>query len=149
MYPQTKTDHHKPTFHHATALGVLLILMLTLSACGGTKVYSADKTVVYRDSVYNVSNVKVFTSRVEGVISGSETMDLKNADKKKINGLLEENDEIFVRQVISMDEQEVIYQAKRIDSWSDFSKMQKQFDSANKDLTKFLGDKKDTQLQLR
>ncbi len=39
---------------------VLTILLLT--ACGSTKVYNNDKTVVYRDAVYNISKVKTITS---------------------------------------------------------------------------------------
>lgn len=130
------------------AVMLMSTIMLSLAGCGSTKVYTADKTIVYRDSIYNVSNVKVFSTKVEGVISDTETVDLKNADKKRINGLLDTHDTILVRQVINLDDQEMVYQAKRIKSWSEFSSMSKSFSSANSKVTKFLADKKKTQLKL-
>ena len=127
---------------------LLSAIMLSLAGCGSTKVYTADKTIVYGDNIYNVSNVKVFSTKTEAVLSETETVNLKNADKKRVNELLDANDTMLVRQVISLDDQELVYQAKRIKSWSEFNSMNKQFSSANSKVTKFLADKKKTQLKL-
>jgi len=146
--------NNSPQAITAVALRWLLLALMTgtllsLTACGSTKVYTADKTVIYGDSVYNVSNVSVFSTRVDGVISDSETIELKNVDKKAFNDLLDQHDSIFVRQVITFDDKDMVYQATNVDSWSDYNRMAKRFSSANKDLTKFLGDKKKTQLKLK
>ena len=132
---------------------VLLLLCAAVLALGGcfrsTKVYTSDKTVVYNGTVYNVSNVKVFTPRTDGVISPTQTIPLGNMDKKQFKALLKEHNPIMVRQVIALDDQELVYRAGNVDSWSDFDKMRKKFNSANKKLTSFLGDKKATQLKLK
>ena len=131
-------------------LSLLCLVILALAGCfRSTKVYTADKTVVYNGTVYNVSNVKVFTPRTDGVISPTETISLGNMDKKQFNALLKEHNPIMVRQVIALDDQELVYQAGNVDSWSDFDRMRKKFNSANKKLTSFLGDKKATQLKLK
>ncbi len=55
----------------------MLLIAASLVVCGSTKVYTADKTVVYKESVYNVSNVKVFTAKNEAVLADKSTVDLK------------------------------------------------------------------------
>jgi hypothetical protein len=131
-----------------TTLG-LIILAASLTACGSTKVYTADKTVVYKDSVYNVSNVKVFTAKNEAVLADKSTVDLKGMDKKSFEALLDKEKSVFVRQGFQLDDNELVYQATTVDSWSDYNKMANRLESAQKDLTKFLGDKKQTQLKLK
>lgn len=126
----------------------LLASVMLLAGCGSTKVYNAQKTLVYRGTIYNVTNVMQFSSRVEAVISETETIDLQGYNKKAIQSLLKQHKEVFVRQSLNLDEQEVIYQAQNVDSWSDYNKMAKKFASAVKDLQKFLGDPKKTQLEL-
>jgi len=149
MYRPTTIDSKLVNPFKWIAVTALCACMLSLAGCGSTKVYTADKTIVYKDSIYNVSNVKVFTTKVEAVISDTETVSLKNADKKKIQELLEQNDPLFVRQVVNLDDQELVYQARNVKSWSDYNKMNKQFSNATNNLTKFLADKKKTQLKLK
>src|SRR5690606_34532499 len=110
---------------------------------------TADKTVVYKDSVYNVSNVKRFTVKSEAVLADKSTVDLKGMDKKGFNALLDKEKPVFVSQAFMLDEDEMVYQTSNVDSWSDLNKMNKRFSSAGKGLTKFLGDKKKTQLKLK
>lgn len=125
-------------------------IALVVTACGGTKVMTASKTVVYRDAIYNVSDVQVFTRKTEGVVSEDQLIDLEGTEKSAFNQLLEQHDgELFVRQAFMLDQQELVYQARSVDSWSDFSRMTKQFDNAAKDMTKFLADGKKTQLKLK
>ena len=132
-----------------TSLLAVVIAMLA-TACGGTKVYTADKTVVYNDAIYNVSNVQVLTRKTEGVVTDNEVLDLSDTEKRAFNDLLEQHGgEVFVRQVFMLDEQELVYRAQNVDSWSDFNRMVKKFDDAGKDMQKFLGDGKDTQLKLK
>jgi hypothetical protein len=126
-----------------------LLALCALSACGGTKVYTADKTVVYRDAIYNVSDVKVFRSFNQAVISGQSNIDLKGMDKRRFGGLLEQHPTLFVRQGFTLDDQELVYRAQNVDSWSDFNRMNKQFESATKSMTGFIGSPKKNQLKLK
>lgn len=134
-------------------LGLLLLsaCVLSLGACGraNVKVYNTDKTVVYGDNLYNVSNIKVFSPSTEAVISATKSTSLKGVDKKQFNEMLKQHKSILVRQVIKLDDQELVYQARQVDSWSKFDKMNKQFSSATSSLQKFLADKKQTQLKLK
>jgi len=127
-----------------------LITSLLVASCGSTKVYTADKTVVYRDAIYNVSNVSVFTRKAEVVISDDNMINLSNTDKSGFNDLLDQHDgEVFVRQTFLMDDEAMVYQALNVDSWSDYNRMNKKFEGAAEDLQKFLADKKKTQLKLK
>jgi hypothetical protein len=127
----------------------LVILAASLAACGSTKVYTADKTVVYKDAVYNVSNVRIFKPINQAVLADKSTVELKGMDKKAFNALLDKEKSVFVRQGFLLDQDELVYQATNVDSWNDFNKMNKRFSSAGSSLTKFLGDKKKTQLKLK
>jgi hypothetical protein len=62
---------------------------------------------------------------------------------------VDNNHSVSIRQSIMLDSDEMVYQAGTVSEWSDFDKMNKRFSSAQKDLTKFLGDKKKTQLKLK
>ncbi len=149
MISNSKKPDHKRSFSQAFMTVALLLIAASLVGCGSTKVYTADKTVVYKDSVYNVSNVKVFTVKNEAVLADKSTVDLKGMDKKGFNALLDKEKSVFVSQGFMLDQDELVYQAKTVDSWSDLNKMNNRFSSAHKDLTKFLGDKKKTQLKLK
>jgi hypothetical protein len=123
--------------------------VLLLTACGGTKVYNNDKTIVYRDSIYNVSTVKQISNKTTGKLSDDSVVNLKGANKKKVQGLIKENGSIYVRMSFNLDEQEMLYRAKAVDNWSDYNRMQKDFEKASKQITSLLGDKKKMQLKLR
>ena len=131
------------------ALIASIVTLLLLASCGSTKVYNNDKTIVYRDSMYNVSTVRQISSTTSGKLSDDSTIDLKGADKKKIQSLIKENGSVYVRMAFQLDDQEMLYRAKSVDNWSDYSRMQKDFEKANKQITSLLGDKKKMQLKLR
>jgi len=131
------------------AVALILAACLTLTACGSTKVYTADKTLVYGGSIYNVSNVKVFSHKSDGDVGNGQVVDLKGMDKSKFNALLKEHPKIQVTQAFMLDDQELVYQKQQVDSWSQYNKMSRNFQDAGKDITKFLADKKKTQLKLK
>jgi len=139
-----------PAARNWIMLLTLGVFVLTLAGCvSKTKVYNIQKTVVYNGAMYNVGNIKVFKPSTVAVISPTETIPLDNMDKKSFNSLLDQHNPVMVRQVITMDDQEMVYQSKNIDSWSDFKKMNDQFESAQKKISKFLANKKSTQLKLK
>jgi len=136
-------------------LGRTMILMVSimtvvfLSSCGGTKVYNNDKTIVYRDTIYNVSKVRQINTSISGKLSDDSMINLKGADKKKVESLIKENNSVYVRMAFNLDDQEMLYRAKSVDRWSDYSRMQKDFEKAGKQITSLLGDKKKMQLKLK
>ncbi len=131
------------------AVSFLLAGMLALGGCGSTKVYTADKTIVYKDNIYNLGNVQRIGSRIDGQLADGTTVKMTNLDKKGVEGVLKDNGEVTVSMVVEMDAQEMVYLQTRVSKYSDYNKMKSRFDSALKDITNFMGDKKKTQLKLK
>jgi len=132
-------------------LGVFLLLvsMLSLSGCGSTKVYNVSKTMVYNGSTYNLSNVQRIGSRVEGTLPSGDKVQLQQMDKKGFNALLDENKNIQVTAYVELDEKEFVYRNKRVNSYSDYTKILKSQTSAMNNINKFMANKKSTQLKLK
>lgn len=128
---------------------MLFAIMLSIGACGSTKVYTAQKTVVYNGSLYNMANVQKLTSHVVGTKANGDTVNMRTMDKKGVEALLKEESSIVVKTYVSMDTQELVYQNARVSKYSDYSSMVKKFDSALNSINKFMADKKKTQLKLK
>ena len=128
---------------------LLLTVIFTLSGCGSTKVYTADKTMVYKTDLYNLANVQRLGSKIEGTMPDGEKVNMLEMDKKAVNNLFDKHDSLVVKTAITMDDQELVYQNVRISKYSDFSKMVKNQESAMKKINKFMADKKKTQLKLK
>lgn len=127
----------------------LALTVLMLSACGSTKVYTNDKTVVYKGDIYNVSAVKQIDSSVTAKLADGSTVDLTQADKKKVQSVLKANGPAYVTMKFNLDSGELVYRAKSVNKYSDYSKMRSDFDSANKQIIQLMGDKKKRQLKLK
>lgn len=133
---------------HAGTVALALCLAL-MAACGSTKVYTADKTVIYRDSIYNISNVQRITSKKIAVTPGGQEVNLASMDTKALKEFFKENPGSTVSMYMEMDQQELTYVRTKVDSYNDYSRLASRYDKALKDLTKFMGDKKKTQLKLK
>ena len=133
---------------HAGTVALALCLAL-MAACGSTKVYTADKTVIYRDSIYNISNVQRITSKKTAVTPGGQEVNLANMDTKALKEFFKENPGSTVSMYMQMDEQQLTYVRTKVDSYNDYSRLASRYDKALKDLTKFMGNKKKTQLKLK
>ena len=131
------------------ATGLLVLVMMALIGCGGTKVYNVDKTITYRDAMYNMSNVQKVSGREEAKLADGTVVNLRNKDKKEVEKFFKENDEVLVSMVVDMDQQEMVYLRMNVDKYSDYKRLKSRFDSAMKDIGKFMGDKKKTQLNLK
>ena len=131
--------------------GLVLALFLTvlLAACGSTKVYTVQKSVIYNGAMYNVSNVKVMSALVEARLEDGTVLNLAKADKRQFNEYVSKHDALPVRMAISMDGQELVYSSGKIDSFSVFDKKRKDFNKAQVSIQKFMADKKKTQLKLK
>ena len=128
---------------------LLVACVASLAGCmSSTKVYNTQKTVTYRGDLYNVSNVQKIGTRIEGRTADGQVINMKGMDKRDAGKLLDEHSSLVVSTVFDMDEQEMVYQRSKITKSSEFSKMVSKFDSANKKLSKFMANKKSTQLKL-
>ena len=128
---------------------LLAVGLLSLGACGSTKVYTADKTIVYKGDIYNMGNVQRIGSRMDGQLPDGTTVNMKNLDKKGVEKLLKDNDEIVVSSIVDMDDEQMVYQRSRVANYSEYSRMASRFEGAMKDISKFMADKKKTQLKLK
>jgi hypothetical protein len=131
-----------------TAL-VLLACIIALPGCGSTKVYTADKTLLYGDNLYNLANVQRLGSRVEAKLSNDEIISAAHLEKKEVKDLLDEHSTLLITTYIEMDEMHIIYQNVRIKKYSDYSKVIRNQESAMSKVNKFMADKKQTQLKLK
>jgi len=129
-------------------LVIMMMTVLLLASCGSTKVYNNDKTIVYRGSIYNVSKVKQISSKSTGKLADETTVNLIGKSRKQVEAYLKDNGPVYVRQSFDLDGEEMLYQASTISKWSQYSKMQKNFENAGKKITSLLGDKKKMQLKL-
>lgn len=148
---QSKTRSFRSSFAFNGWVGVALLLavMLTMGACGSTKVYTADKTIVYNGDLYNMSNVQKIGSSIEGTLANGDKVNMKALDKKAAQALFKKESSIAVKAVVTMDQQEMVYRNGTVSSYSNYSKMVKSFDGALNDINKFMANKKKTQLKLR
>ncbi len=131
----------------AVTFVALIAVIASLTACGGTKVYTAQKTIVYKDNIYSLANVGKVSSRMFGRIN-DEDVNMKGMDKKQVNALLDEHEMIIVSTVFDLDEKELVYQRVKVDSWREFDTMVRNMENAQKKITKFMADGKKTQLKL-
>lgn len=130
------------------ALTLLIICAVLTTGCGSTKVYTPDKTVVYKDAIYNVSDVKKLSTRLETVPPSGDPIDLRGYDRKRFEALVRETGPVVVRSVIVLDDAEIVYEQGTLEKGRDFSRMQDALGGVQKQLTKFMGDGKKTQLKL-
>ncbi|MEE4217297.1 MAG: hypothetical protein V2I48_06795 [Xanthomonadales bacterium] len=131
--------------------GTLLLAfsMALLIACGGTKVYNVDKTITYRDSLYNMATVRQVSGREEARLENGDVVQLRNKDKKELERFFKENPGTMVSMIVDLDDQEMVYLRMQVKNYSEYSRLKKRFDNALEDITKFMGDKKETQLKLK
>jgi hypothetical protein len=125
-----------------------IMTILLVTACGSTKVYNNDKTVVYRDAVYNISKVKQINSKISGKLADDTSVSLKGVERKQIEAYLKQGP-MYVRMAFGLDEQEMLYRASSVSKWSEYSSMLKSFNNAGKQITSLMGDKKKMQLKLK
>ena len=137
-------------FAKTLATAVLLAAFISLPGCiSKTKVYTADKTLAYGSSIYNLSNVQRLGSRVEATLSDGSVIDIERMDKSGINALLKENSSITVATYIEMDDKDFTYQRSKVSKYSEYSRIIKNQESAMEKIRKFMANKKSTQLKLK
>jgi len=130
-------------------LWVALLGAALLTGCGGTKVYEATKTVLYRGSIYNLSETQAVKRSVTGKLQNDEVVDLSGTDKRAFGSLVKENGPVYVRMSFLFDAEEMPYRADTIKSWSEFTRMKKDFDRAGDKLAKLMKEQKSSQIELR
>lgn len=150
MFKATNTSRQQHRLGRALGLAVSVLSLLLLAGCiSSAKVYNNDKTVVYNGATYNLGNVKQIQSKISGKLSDTNTVDLRNADRKQIEAYLKEYQTIYVRMAFNFDDQEMLYRASSVSKWSEYSKMKSSFDSAGKQINSLMADKKKLQVKLK
>lgn len=149
MFNLTKSSSLNDGSFRILLLSALIAGLTLLSACGGTKVYNNDKTIVYRGEIYNISTVKQIGSEATAKLADGSTVDISRADKKEIQSLLKQNDSMFVSMDFKLDDEHMPYRANTVKKYSDYSRMKSDFDSARNKIIKLMGDKKQMQLKLK
>lgn len=134
--------------------GLLPLILLAacvsmVAGCGSTKVYTADKTIVYSGALYNMGNVQRITSRVDGQLPDGTLVDMRTLDKKGVEALLRQSTPVTVSAIIQMDNQEMLYQRAAVVKYSDYDRLSDRFEDAIDDINDFMADKKKTQLKLK
>ena len=132
-----------------TASILLAIVMALLAGCGGTKVYTADKTMVYRGSLYNLGSVQKVSTREEAKLANDEIVQLANKDKGALKTFFKENPKVLVSMIFELDQEEVVYLRTNVESYSEYNRLKRRFENATDDIVDFMADKKDTQLKLK
>ena len=146
---ETKATHNRYV-KAITAFSVVIILVLT-AGCGSKppQLSNVDKTLILHGNMFNVSKFSSFSTSIVGVAPDGEKIDLNRAGKKQINNTLKtKGSPIRVTTAFMMDTQEVVYESRDVTSYSQFSSMVKNFESANKKFQKFMADQKQTQLTI-
>lgn len=126
-----------------------VVAVLLISACGSTKIYNNEKTVVYNGAEYSLSRVKQVNGKIRGKLSDTESVSLKNADQNQIEAYLQEYGSIYVRMVFELGQKEMLYRASSIEKWSQYSNMLDSFEAAEEQITSFMVNKRKMQLKLK
>ena len=133
---------------HCASLLLTAAMALLMAGCGSTKVYTTEKTMVYKGNLYNLSQVQQIGSRVDLALPSGEAVDTNTLDKKRFQSLVKEHKTLTLSTVLLLDANEVVYERSQIDSYSDYTKHLKRFDKAKKEIADFMSDAKATQLKL-
>ena len=99
--------------------------------------------------MYNLANVKQINSVITGKLNDDTEVKLTNADRKQVEAYLDQNSPMFVKMAFTFDDQELVYRASSISKWSEYSKMQRSFEKAGKDIGSLMANKKKIQLKLK
>mgnify|MGYP001549692796 CR=1 FL=1 len=118
------------------------------TGCGGTKVYTADKNVFYRASIYNLASVQQISTRKEAKLPGGEVVALDNKKEEQLKSFFEANPGSMVSMYFVFDERDMLYLRMKVENYREYERLEKRIDKAMKDVVKFMGDKKKTQLKL-
>ena len=150
MIKTTHTSKIEGRFGRTLVLAASVLSMLFLAGCiSSSKVYNNDKNVVYRGTMYNMANVKQIKSTITGKTESGQEINLINADRKAVEALLDKESSVYVRMAFQFDDQEMLYRAGDVEKWSQYSKMKKSFESAGKNISKLMANKKQIQLKLK
>jgi len=139
---------HKSAARRITGMLLAIATLGLTTGCGSTKVYTPEKSVEFSGSIYNVSDVRQISTRLEGVTAGNDVISLDSYNGKQFEALLLEKGPVTVRSVIALDDKEIVYQQQQVDRKRDFDRMQDAIKGAYKNLTRFMADPRKTQLKL-
>jgi regulatory protein YycH of two-component signal transduction system YycFG len=110
---------------------------------------AGSKTVSYKGTMYNVSNITKTSSKVDGRAGDNEIVGLRSIDKTAFESYVKEHGSVTVTTVIIFDEDEMVYQNTRVTKYKELEKVIKNLDSAMDEIAKFMGKNKASLLKLK
>ena len=128
---------------------LMLSVMLSIGACSSARVYTTDKTIVYKGALFNMSNVQKISSSVQATLANGDKVNMRTLDKKGVKSLLDKESSVVIQSTVLMDDQKLEYQNASVSSYSKYSDMVKKLDRALNNINKFMAKKKKTQLKLK
>lgn len=130
------------------AIGVL-VAIIVLTACGSTKVLTAEKTMIYNGSLYNLAGVSKMAASLEGKTADGETLDLSKVGKSQFNALFDKHGALDVTAAMNIGEESLPVETAKVSKYSDFEKIKKNLNKKMEKIAKFMADGKKTQLELK
>jgi hypothetical protein len=127
---------------------VCLALVLGASGCGSTKVSTAQKSIAYKDRIYNISLVREVRGVREVILPGGETRNLNSLGDRARRDLFDEYDEFRVRMRVLFDDTELMYFDRSVRNRRDLNALERRFDGAMEEIRRFMANRRQTQLEL-
>jgi len=150
MFTAATSSINPRRFGRTLVFAMSVLSMLLLAGCiSSSRSYNNDKNVVYKGTMYNLANVQQTRGVITGKLDDGKEVKLTNADRKQIEAYLDQNSSMFVKMAFEFDNQELVYRASSVEKWSEYSKMKKSFESAGKQISKLMANKKKIQLKLK
>jgi hypothetical protein len=127
---------------------VSLMLVLGISGCGSTKVTTAQKSIAYKDRLYNISVVREVRGVREVILPSGEVRDLTTLGDRARRDLFDEHAAVRVRMKVMFDETELVYFDRSVRNRRDLNELERRFTSAMERIRRFTANRRQTQLDL-
>lgn len=141
-------DRSLRSLHLVVLVLVSLTLLLGVSGCGSTKVTTAQKSITYKDRIYNISIVREVRGVREAILPDGETVDLTTLGDRARRDLFDEHDEFRVRMKVMFDENELVYFNRSVRNRRDLDELDRRFDQAMEQIRRFMANRRQMQLDL-
>lgn len=130
-------------------VGIALVMIaFVLSGCGGTRVMTAQKSIVFEGAIYNVASVREVRPVEEIILPDGTVRNLAKIDDREVRDLFDAHGSLRVRFSVMLDDTELRYVYGQVDRERQLRQVQRRFEDAMEDIQRFLAHRKQTQLKL-
>lgn len=132
----------------ALAWFAMILIAFALSGCGGTRVMTAQKSIVFEGNIYNVAAVREVRPVEEIILPDGTVRNLAQIDDREIRDLFDTHGSLRVRFSVMLDETELRYAYGQVERERQLRQIERRFDDAMEDIQRFLAHRTQTQLEL-